>query len=312
VLVSSLAFLGVMVMLVVDQWLRERPPAPDLLDKLRCVWRGDLGAMCIPVPDECYDIVWVNDGSLWLSGPETTSWSRGYPLGSSAVGVRFRPGVGPAVVGIAGWEVRDARIRLGELWPDRDVRELAGRVGEQPDDAGRIRVIEDTVRCHAAIARPVDAAAAAVAAEVGRVRPTPVRDLARAMGVSERQIHRRCSCAFGYGPAVLTRMLRLHRALRLARSDRRPARLADLAVASGYFDQQHLAHEVRAIFGTTASALFSAVTSDPYKTRRLAGPDDGAMRSLRRSDRREQDRATTGEIWPDIGSGPVPAAREAS
>jgi hypothetical protein len=41
--------------------------------------------------------------------------------------------------------------------------------------------------------------------------------------------------------------------------------MADLAVAAGYCDQQHLAHEVRAIAGTTAGALFAVAASDPYK-----------------------------------------------
>jgi AraC-like DNA-binding protein len=265
--------------LVVDQWLLERPPSPDLAGMLRCVWRGDLGAMRVPMPDECYDLVWVPDGSIWLSGPETTSWSRGYPLGSNAVGVRFRPGLGPAVVGIAGSDVRDARIRLDDVWPDRNARELAGRIGEQSGDAGRIAAIEDALRRRAASAWPVDVVALAVAAEVGRVNPASVREVARATGVSERQIHRRCNSAFGYGPAMLSRMLRLQRALRLARSDRRPGRLVDLAVASGYFDQQHLAHEVQAIFGMTASTLLEAVASDPYKTRYPAVADDAAMSS---------------------------------
>lgn len=256
-----------MVMLAVDQWLRERPPTPDLAGTLRCVWRGDLGAMRTPVPDECFDLVWVNDGSIWLSGPETTSWSRGYQLGSHAVGIRFKPGAGPAVVGIAGSDVRDARIRLDDIWADREARDLASRVGERPDEAARIRELEGAVRRRVSSARPVDAVALAVAAEVGRVNPMSVREVARATGLSERQIHRRCKSAFGYGPAVLSRMLRLQRALRLARSDRRPPRLVDLAVASGYFDQQHLAHEVQAIFGRPATALFSAVASDPYKTR---------------------------------------------
>ena len=69
---------------------------------------------------------------------------------------------------------------------------------------------------------------------------------------------------------MLARMLRLQRTLHLARSRQRPSRLADLAVAAGYFDQQHLAHEVRAIAGTTPSALLAVVPSDPYKTRRAA------------------------------------------
>ena len=82
-----------------------------------------------------------------------------------------------------------------------------------------------------------------------------VRDLARITGLSERQIHRRCTAAFGYGPAVLTRMLRLRRVLRLARAGRPPLRLAGLATAAGYYDQQHLAREVRAIMGTTPTDL---------------------------------------------------------
>ena len=69
--------------LVVDQWLLERPPAPDLESYLVCTWQGDLGAMCLPVPDECLDLVWVDDGSVWLAGPETRSWPRGYPLSAS-------------------------------------------------------------------------------------------------------------------------------------------------------------------------------------------------------------------------------------
>jgi AraC-like DNA-binding protein len=59
-----------------------------------------------------------------------------------------------------------------------------------------------------------------------------VRELARATGLSERQLYRRCLAAFGYGPAVLARILRLQRALQLA-----------------------LAHEVRAIMGTTPTRL---------------------------------------------------------
>jgi hypothetical protein len=132
--------------LVVDRWLLERRPAPDLVDRLVCVWRGDLGEAATPLPDERLDLVWVDDGSLWLSGPETTSWSRGYPAGTTAVGVGFKSGVGPPMLGLAGSEVRDARVRLDELWGDRQARELAERVAAHPDDRGRARTLEGAVR----------------------------------------------------------------------------------------------------------------------------------------------------------------------
>jgi AraC-like DNA-binding protein len=241
--------------LVVDRWLLERRPAPDLADRLVCAWRGDLGDAQTPLPDERLDLVWVDDGSLWLSGPETTSWPRGYPPGTTAVGVGFKPGVGPAMLNLAASEVRDARVRLDELWGDRDARELAERVARHPDDHGRIRELETAVRRLIAGARPVDEVALEVAARLNQPRPARVRDLSRATGLSERQLHRRCTAAFGYGPAVLARMLRLQRALRLARSHKAPLRLAELAAAAGYSDQQHFAHEVRAIMGTTPTSL---------------------------------------------------------
>ena len=244
-----------MARLVVDRWLLERRPAPDLADWLVCVWRGDLGEAATPLPDERLDLVWVDDGSLWLSGPETSSWSRGYRPGTTAVGVGFKPAVGPPMLDLTAAEVRDARIRLEELWGDRQARELAERVAAQPDDGGRARELERAVRHLTTRGRPVDGVALEVAARLNQPRPASVRELSHATGLSERQLHRRCTAAFGYGPAVLARMLRLQRALRLARLHQGPLRLAELAAAAGYFDQQHLAHEVRAIMGTTPTRL---------------------------------------------------------
>jgi AraC-like DNA-binding protein len=241
--------------LVVDRWLRERRPAPELADRSLCVWRGDLGDAELPLPDERLDLVFVDGGSLWLSGPETTSWSRGYPPGTTAVGVGFKPGVGPAMLHLAAAEVRDARVRLDELWGDRRARELAERVAAHPDDHGRARELERAVGRLAGRARPIDQVAQQVAARLRQPQPASVRALSRATGLSQRQLHRRCVAAFGYGPAVLARMLRLQRVLQLARAHHRPPNLAELAATAGYHDQQHLTHEVRTIMGTTPTRL---------------------------------------------------------
>jgi AraC-like DNA-binding protein len=244
-----------MAMLEVDRWLRERPPAPDLADQLHCAWHGDLGQARIPLPDECLDLVWVGDGTMWLSGPESRSWSRGYPRGTTAVGVRFQPGVGPAVLGLDAAELRDVRVRLEHLWGDRAARELTERVAARLNERGRELELEEAVRRLAAGARPVDRLAIAAAATVGRRRPVSVRDLARSLDLSERQVHRRFSAAFGYGPAMLSRMRRVRRVLGLARSAAGRGRMVDLAQAAGYSDQQHLTHEVRAVFGAPPAVL---------------------------------------------------------
>ena len=244
-----------MVSLQVDQWLQERPPAGDLAGVVRCVWRGDLRDFRTPLPDECRDLTWIDDGTLWLSGPESRSWTPEEPTGATAVGIRFQPGVGPAVLRLAAAEVRDARIRLDDLWGDTAGRELAERLALQPDDRGRARELERTVRRLAADAGPVDEVGRQVADGISGTRPASVRQLARSTGLSERQLLRRCTAMFGYGPARLARIRRLHRALHLARSSPRTPRLVEVATGAGFVDQQHLAHEVHAIMGTTPTLL---------------------------------------------------------
>lgn len=129
-----------------------------------------------------------------------------------------------------------------------------------------------------------DAAAGLLEAELARraskaVAPDPaVPALARSLaggrdvaataalvGISERQLRRRCLAAVGYGPKTLQRVLRFRRALALAR---RGEPFADLALAAGYADQSHLANEVRALAGVPLGVLvprqhFMAVAARP-------------------------------------------------
>jgi transcriptional regulator GlxA family with amidase domain len=80
----------------------------------------------------------------------------------------------------------------------------------------------------------------------------PVVAVARAAGLSERQLLRRCQLALGYGPKTLARIVRFRAALALARSG---TPFADLAAATGYADQAHLARDVRALAGQPLRVL---------------------------------------------------------
>jgi AraC-like DNA-binding protein len=75
---------------------------------------------------------------------------------------------------------------------------------------------------------------------------------AAALGLSDRQLHRRSLAAFGYGPKTLGRILRFRRAVALAR---RQVALAETAVRAGYADQAHFTREVRALSGVTPREL---------------------------------------------------------
>jgi transcriptional regulator GlxA family with amidase domain len=74
------------------------------------------------------------------------------------------------------------------------------------------------------------------------------------LGLGARQFHRRSLSAFGYGPKTLARILRLQRALALARAG---VALADTAARTGFADQAHLARDVRELAGTPMRELLS-------------------------------------------------------
>jgi AraC-like DNA-binding protein len=86
-----------------------------------------------------------------------------------------------------------------------------------------------------------------------------VAALADGLGLSERQLRRRCLELFGYGPKVLDRVLRLERALAAAR---RGAPFALVAADAGYADQPHLAREVRALAGVPLGELLGEPSAD--------------------------------------------------
>ncbi len=88
-------------------------------------------------------------------------------------------------------------------------------------------------------------------------------DVAAEIGLSMRQLRRRCHAVVGYGPKTLQRVLRFRRFV--ARIDAGPPNgqagvdpghdLAALAAQAGYADQAHLTRECRALAGLTPAAL---------------------------------------------------------
>ena len=203
------------------------------------------------LPDGCLDVIW--DGSrLSVAGPDSAArWLPSVP-GRGYVALRCAAGTGPALLGVAADELRDTSPALAEVWPAADARRLEERVAADPVGALRSWL--------AAAAPEPDPLGwrllrlASAGAGVGRA--------ADELGLSARQVHRRCLGLFGYGPQHLVRVGRLQRALGLAR---RGLPLARVAALAGYADQAHLSRDVRALAGTTPTALLRAT----------ARPEDG-------------------------------------
>jgi AraC-like DNA-binding protein len=164
------------------------------------------------------------------------------------IGLRFTPGSAPVALGLPAHSIRDGRVPLDSVWSVTQARRLAGALAGTTTEAAAHRVLE------AAVAARADGERDRAATGVLRLlrSGTRVGAIADAVDLSERQLHRRCLAAFGYGPKVLDRVLRFDRALRLARSG---VALADVAYQVGFADQAHLSREVKTLSGATVTTL---------------------------------------------------------
>lgn len=199
------------------------------------------------LPDGCMDLLW-HEGRLLVAGPDTHAYLTDGETGTWA-GVRLYPGTAPALLGVPAHELRDRRVELADLWPAPEVRRLAARVNAAADPASGL---EDLALRQAAGADPPDPLLRQVVTALGAGRP--VAATADELGLGARQLHRRSLTAFGYGPKTLARILRLRRALALAR---RGVPFADTATRAGYADQAHLARDVRELAGLPLGELLA-------------------------------------------------------
>lgn len=185
------------------------------------------------------DLIW-HEGELIIAGPDREAFVGGVGGGSGGmyVGLRFPPGVGPAVFGVPAVHLVGRRVPLADVWSAAESRQITDSA--EPGEIGA--VLEKVALKRLASADP-DPVAARVVERLDAGRG--VRAIAADLALSERQLHRRSLAAFGYGAKTLGRIRRMQRALAMPASV--PA--AVVAATLGYADQAHLTREVRALTG---------------------------------------------------------------
>ena len=240
---------------------REWSPPPALARHVACTWAGRMGPggetyVRKVLPDGCVDILW--DGRrLLVAGPDTGPVDVVRRPGRFYVGIRFRPGLAATVLGVPASDLLDQRVEASDVLGRERASRLTEQVGTAAESslpAAAIALGEAVEGWLPRIAEPDQLVEATVAVLSRGSVARPVGSLADVMGVSERQLHRRCRAAVGYGPKTLDRVLRFRRFLALAET-RPGAGLARLAVDAGYADQSHLNRECTRLAGTTPACL---------------------------------------------------------
>lgn len=196
----------------------------------------------ISMPDVCCDLFWVED-RLWLAGPQSRATASRL-TGQEVRLLNIEPLVARAWLGIPLRELTDIRIPLvevdarragplSELFHAGSAGSLVRPVAPQPPPASRALQFDAMLR-----------------------QERPAGKIARAMGVSERQLERLAQDWFGLSPRQYANILRFRRAVHGAASGQR---LGDAAAQAGYADQPHFNREVRALTRTTPRALLPNV-----------------------------------------------------
>jgi len=190
------------------------------------------------LPDGCMDLMRMA-GRVVVAGPDTTAFVS--PRGRETfVGLRFRPGALPRLLGVPAAELRNSRVALADLGVDvSHDRSLVGLATALASDDPA----NETAPWSLPQLRHITGRFAHGAA---------VADVAKQIGWSSRTLQRHCGAVYGYGPATLRRILRFRRAVRLL-DNGEPA--AAVAATAGYADQPHLHREVRELSGMSLATL---------------------------------------------------------
>ena len=195
---------------------REFAPPAALARAVSCVWVGVTPAGGAPptrvLPDACVDLIWQRGTGVFLAGPDTGPVLMPMPPGTVLAGVRLRPGAGGPALGRSLTGLLDQRPGPADLRGElpRGDRRPAGRRGAWRAAPGRRAAPLVGLTGQLVTSAPPDPLVAQAAQRLARPAPQ-VRDVARDLAISERQLNRRCCAAIGYGPALLRRVLRFRR-----------------------------------------------------------------------------------------------------
>jgi AraC-like DNA-binding protein len=267
------------------QSYRERLPAPHIAAQVSSVWVQSVAAegpayRHRTVPNGSAEISYVlGSDVVEVSGPQRRPHVATLAPGSTVVGIRFRPGVTPLILGPPASELADLHVEVDGLWGQR-ASTLAERLAESGSAGNAARLLELEV------ARELDATLGPdplVAAAINRLQPWRAADTgswSADLFISARQLRRRFVAAFGFGPKTLQRILRFQGFLALGQLHRDVRSLARLASQAGYADQAHLTRESSDLTGLTPRAFLTEMWASCGPNHDHAASYAGLQRAL--------------------------------
>jgi AraC-like DNA-binding protein len=246
---------------------QEFPPSPKFAAHVECFWmhrtEGPVRNFHV-FPDGCSDIIFEQPardyGGLAIVGTMTRAQAFDIPARHSTFGVRFRPGMAARILRVPGSVAVDQSIPLADEWKAAAVRDLLDQLVASRSPRDAIARFEASLTDPAPL-DPVERSLAWLARCGGQVS---MGALADAASLSPRQFRRICVERTGLSPKHLARVLRFRQAAKYASGQQRD--WADVAVASGYYDQAHLINEFKELAGVSPAQFSSLSVASHFRS----------------------------------------------
>ena len=189
----------------------------------------------------------------------------------SAMGVVFRPGGVYALFGTLTEAFHNENVSLDLIWGSM-ARSLRDRLLSANDGAEKFRVLEAALLEQLNERLQLNAAVQHALQEFARRPEIPrVRELAHGAGLSRRRFSQLFREQIGLTPKLYCRLQRFQNTLKRIASGA-SVDWAQLALAAGYCDQAHLAHEFHDFSGLSPSAYLASPAPSGSFFHRLSQP----------------------------------------
>jgi AraC-like DNA-binding protein len=239
---------------------REIEPMPCLRPFVDRFWvqtgsaAGQPGQTHRVLPDGCIDLIMGLDGEAKAKVVGTMTRAVEIPaLGAvQLAAVRFRPGGAAPMLGIIAEALTDRTVPLEQLGIHRKDLGALGCAEPRSTERGIVELQRWLLARLPMRSGPDPGVRHAVSRLFSAIPPT-TQGLAQELGWSRQHLRRRFLREVGIGPKEFARIARMQRAI--AYLPGCPFGLADAAVHLGYFDQAHLARDLRLLAGVSATAV---------------------------------------------------------
>jgi len=194
-------------------------------------------------------------GQLRREAPELESEGR-----FGLIGTEFTPTGFHRLFGVDAEPFTDEITDVHELWPD-EAAALAAELAAQPDVPARVAALDRALcaRLDDAVPVPlVEEAVERIQAERGLIR---VEQLAEAIDVHPRTLHRQFLQVVGVGPKHFAKVVQLN-AVVAGLQELDPGSLGTFALDCGYYDQAHFIHDFQRYVGANPIDFLRA--EDPF------------------------------------------------